>query len=110
MFTNEALKRLRSYPPAPSKSRYRRTKNLKKGWKKQFARGGNIGVDIFNEVGYAGLLQGRRFSGEIRQFPIRQRQGWVSLTDINQDLWPIYERRIARALGIRRHRVRNVRV
>lgn len=116
LFANEALKKLRKYPPRPSKSRYKRTFKLRKGWKKEVSLGNNVGVLIFNEVtdkygiSYSGYVQGRRFTGDPRQLKRFKAQGWTSLTDVNQDIWPKYAGRIARALGVRRYRVRNIRL
>ncbi len=101
-FGNESLKALRKYPAKPSKSRYRRTFELRKGWTKDIEVGLNLGIFIFNDrVNYAGWVQGRRFTGAQRQLPRFTKQGWTSLTDIQRTIWPKYQLRIARALGIR---------
>ncbi len=102
LFANEAIKILRKYPAKSSRSRYRRTFNLRRGWKKEISPfGSDLDIDIFNDKDYAGFLQGRRFTGDIRQTKRAQRQGWVSLTDIDRKVWPRHQIRIGRALGIK---------
>ena len=108
-FGNESLKALRKYPAKPSKSRYRRTFELRKGWTKDIGVGPNLNIFIFNDrVDYAGRVQGRRFTGAQRQLKRFTRQGWTSLTDVQRTIWPKYQLRIALALGITPRNIRRL--
>ena len=108
-FTDAASKQLKQYPPPPGGSRYRRTFKLKKAWEGNVFLTEDIKIEVLNEKDYAGWVQGRRFTGNKRQLPRFKRGGWVSLTDINRKVWPIYQIRIARALGIPLRSLRNIR-
>ena len=102
-FAAEAIESLKTYPPKPAKSRYRRKgdRGLKGGWESDVDVGGDFEVDIFNDVDYAGYVQGRRFAkNEVNQLKRFQKAGWVSLTDIDK-LWrDQYRFRVAAALKL----------
>ena len=108
-FTDVAVKKLKTEPPIPPGSRYIRTHKLRGAWEPDVSFSDNIEIDITNDRDYAGWVQGRRFTGDRTQMPRFQKTGWVSLTDINRKVWPIYQIRIARALGIPLRSLRNLR-
>ena len=101
---------MKEYPSPNPESRYRRTFKLKRGWKRRVRIGANIDIQLFNEIGYAGYVQGRRFTGDPKQTKRAQKQGWFSLTDVNRTIWPPHRDKIARALGIKSRFVRNIRL
>ena len=109
-FASTAKKALQKYPGKPSGSRYRRTQDLKRGWMAPVSFTNDLKIDIFNDVDYAGYVQGRRFTGAKTQMPRFKRGGWLSLTDVNREIWPVFQARIALALGIPLRQIRNIRI
>ena len=104
-FRDDALKELKVYPPKPPDSRYIRTTNLRKGWRKfgPKMQNGNIEMDIFHEhekVDYMVWVQGRTRAAGPKQLSRFRKQGWFSVSDVNMQIWPKYRRRIARSLGV----------
>ncbi len=110
LFVAEAVTFLKKYPPKPQGSRYVRKGSrggAKSGWDSEIdVFGSDLDIDIFNDISYVGFIQGRRFAkGNINQTKRAQRQGWPSLTDVDREIWPKWEVRIGRALGIKVRRV-----
>lgn len=101
-FSQDAKNHLKQYPPKPSRSRYKRTRNLGKGWDTIGPRqlGGNLVVSLVNHEDYWVWVQGSRRSrpGQKRIF---QRYGWYSITQVNTQVWPKYRSRILSSLGIK---------
>lgn len=102
-FGDAAITYMRHYPAKNSKTYKRKNEQgLKGGWDKRGPnlRGGNLFVEVFNNVDYAVWVQGSRRSAGPRQRTLFARKGWRSITDLNTKVWPRFKPKIAAALGI----------
>ena len=108
-FGTDAIKQLKSYPPKPPQSRYKRTYQLRRHWYKSSFKmeSGDLVMridnDVIDEYGrpYAVWVQGRRRAAGPGQRALFARYGWLSVTDINQTVWPRYRNRILRAMRLK---------
>lgn len=103
-FGTDAMNQLQSYPPPPSKSRYRRTGELGRRWSMSgpARRGDDIVLRVVNDTPYGIWVEGPRTGPGKKQRALFQRIGWLSTTTVKTRVWPSYRQRIAAKLGIRR--------
>lgn len=91
-YLTEVMVEMKKYPPQNSRSRYRRTYDLQKGW--YIRSPSRYYGELKNDVYYATAVQGPRReggreSGEHQSSRMRS-YGWQSITDVSRRLAPKY--------------------
>lgn len=107
-FGVDALNFLKTYPPVPGGSSYKRTGDLSRGWSSGGGAkivGDDLKIILTNSMDYMVWVQGRRRSAGPKQRALFARYGWSSITDVNTKIWPRYRNRIEKSLGIGRARI-----
>jgi len=107
-FGVDARNFLKTYPPVPPDSSYRRTGDLSRGWGSGGGArmvGGDLKIILTNSVEYMVWVQGRRRGSGPRQRALFARYGWGSISDVNTKIWPRYRNRIEKSLGLGRVRI-----
>ena len=110
-FGTDTLQHLKTYPPKPPASRYRRSGDLSRGWNSGGGvkmRGGdlviefdNFAIDLYGRK-YWVWVQGPRRGAGPKQRRIMATYGWSSISDVRTKIWPRYRPRIMKSLGVTR--------